>query len=74
MSNHEQILRVSKRLRGIHRRGKMKLSLKEYARIAAATVTPAERKADPMDLDRKGALTTSALAWHWLHDRGMAAS
>jgi hypothetical protein len=70
--NESRILRISKRLRNIHRRGKMGVSLKEYARLSAAHATSAEQTTNPVMLDRKGTLTTAALAWAWLAERGMA--
>jgi hypothetical protein len=70
--NESRILRISKRLRNIHRRGKFSISLKQFARLSAATVTSEERRADPVALARKDALTIAPLAWHWLNGRGMA--
>jgi hypothetical protein len=70
--NESRILCISKRLRNIHRRGKFSISLKQFARLSAATVTPEEQRADPVALARKGTLTIAPLAWHWMSERGMA--
>jgi hypothetical protein len=70
--NESRILRISKRLRNIHRRGKTGVSLKQFARASAVRSISPERTTSPVMLDRNGALTTAALAWHWLAERGMA--
>jgi hypothetical protein len=68
----ERTLRISKRLRNLHRRAKSAASLKAWALKLAAGASFVERRTIPGVLDRRGALTDAALAYHWLAGRNLA--